>query len=159
MPTASVGIETSLKLALLHKADYKPSYGSKVNYHMIAFIIHMMITSSTCTQVQRSDVSTPPIHPVQVEVFGCTDCSTHAGMSVQALTHAQKVTRLYRKSLKHLLSWKIYRSAWRLEALDLRSIFDENKKIKDVAKATSLLEQGEACFNMWKHPDPYICKG
>lgn len=79
-------------------------------------------------------------------------------MSVQALSHAQKVTRLYRKSLKHLLSWSIYRAIWRQEALELRGRFDETKHIKDVAKAARLLEQGEIEFNKWKHPDPYICE-
>ena len=77
---------------------------------------------------------------------------------MQALSHAQKVTRLYRKSLKHLLSWKISRAVWRQEAIELRGIFDENKHIRDVTKATTLLERGETEFNKWKHPDPYICE-
>ncbi len=79
-------------------------------------------------------------------------------MSVQALSHAQKVTRLYRKTLKDLLSWKISRTVWRREAVELRSIFDENKQLRDVGKATTLLERGEIEFNKWKHPDPYICE-
>ena len=77
---------------------------------------------------------------------------------MQALSHAQKVTRLYRKSLKHLLSWKVSRARWREEALVLRDMFDENKHINDVTKATALFERGEREFEKFKHPDPYICE-
>ena len=77
-------------------------------------------------------------------------------MATQALSHAQKVTRLYRKSLKHLLSWKMDRRAWRRDALRLRATFDEYKGIKDVGQASALLEAGEKEFGAWKHPDPYI---
>lgn len=73
-----------------------------------------------------------------------------------ALTHAQQVTRLYRKSLKHLLSWCIDRQTWRKEALDLRAKFDANKDIRDVKQATALLQQGEEVFRRNMHPDPYI---
>lgn len=72
------------------------------------------------------------------------------------LTHAQQVTRLYRKSLKHLLSWAVYRHEWRQEALKLRARFDANKDLKDVKKATQLLQDGEREFELYKHPDPYI---
>lgn len=74
----------------------------------------------------------------------------------QALTHAQRVTRLYRNTLKHLLSWIIDRDEWRSEAMKLRAAFDANKNLKDVGHAATLLEYGEREFNLWKHPDPYI---
>ena len=76
--------------------------------------------------------------------------------SSQVLTHVQRVTRLYRNSLKHLLSWTIDRAVWREEALKLRSAFDTYKDIKDVGQATAVLESGEREFDLWKHPDPYI---
>jgi len=82
----------------------------------------------------------------------------HKLMAVQALTHAQRVTRLYRRSLKHLLSWHISRAVWREEAMELRAWFDENKYIKDYGEANKMLEIGEAEFEKRKHPDPYICK-
>lgn len=75
--------------------------------------------------------------------------------SAQALTHAQKVTRLYRKSLKNLLSWIIIRQVWRKDAVELRAIFDENKHV-DIAEATRLLEKGEVVYQRHIHPDPYI---
>ena len=74
------------------------------------------------------------------------------------LTHAQRVTRLYRNSLKHLLSWCIDRRTWRMEAVQLRDRFDANKDIKDRRLATQILQEGEAEFELKKHPDPYICE-
>lgn len=76
--------------------------------------------------------------------------------SSEVLTHAQRVTRLYRKSLKHLLSWTIDRAAWRTQALQLRALYDANKNIKDMGKAAAILEEEEKNFEQWKHPDPYI---
>lgn len=78
-------------------------------------------------------------------------------MSSQALTHAQKVTRLYRKSLKNMLSWTAVRQVWREDAVELRAIFDENKHV-DMAEANRLLEKGEKIYERHKHPDPYIGK-
>ncbi len=77
-------------------------------------------------------------------------------MASASLTHAQKVTRLYRRSLKHMLSWTINRASWREEALQLRARFDANKEINDVKKATQVLEAGEEEFQQNIHPDPYI---
>ena len=79
-------------------------------------------------------------------------------MAAQSLTHAQRVTRLYRNSLKHMLSWTIDRQTWRRQALELRARFDEHKNELDQGKALQLLEEGEEEFNFLKHPDPYISK-
>ena len=78
-------------------------------------------------------------------------------MSTQVLNHAQKVTRLYRKSLKNLLSWTVKRELWRKEACELRAVFDTNKHV-DMVQAAKLLDEGEAWFQRHKHPDPYICE-
>lgn len=72
------------------------------------------------------------------------------------LTHAQRVTRLYRRSLKDLLSWAIDRPLWREKALELRDRFDANKGIKDPRIALRVLEEGEAEYEKFKHPQPYI---
>lgn len=75
-----------------------------------------------------------------------------------SLSHAQRVTRLYRNAQKHLLSWTVDRQAWRQEAVILRAKFDAHKDLKDIARAAQLLEEGEREFERRKHPDPYICK-
>ena len=71
------------------------------------------------------------------------------------LTHAQQVTRLYRKSLKHLLSRIIDREIWRQTAVDLRDVFDSNKNL-DHTTAARCLREGEELFEHYKHPFPYI---
>ncbi|XP_071594470.1 NADH dehydrogenase [ubiquinone] 1 beta subcomplex subunit 9 [Heliangelus exortis] len=72
------------------------------------------------------------------------------------LTHQQKVLRLYKKSLRHLESWCIYRDKYRYFAVLLRDRFDKNKDVKDMVKATELLRAGEEEFWANQHPQPYI---
>eukprot|EP00794_Sanderia_malayensis_P019093 gene19093-21009_t len=72
------------------------------------------------------------------------------------LTHVQRVTRLYRRSLKHLLSWAIDRPLWREKALELRARFDAAKDVQDRVRALKLLEDGEQEFMKYRHPQPYI---
>eukprot|EP00111_Clytia_hemisphaerica_P021109 TCONS_00062182-protein len=72
------------------------------------------------------------------------------------LTHHQRVTRLYRKSLKHLLSWTMNREAWREQAVLLREKFDENKSLTDKFQIEKVVKDAEAQFELWRHPAPYI---
>ncbi|XP_009879348.1 PREDICTED: NADH dehydrogenase [ubiquinone] 1 beta subcomplex subunit 9 [Charadrius vociferus] len=76
--------------------------------------------------------------------------------SRRELTHQQKVLRLYKKSLRHLESWCIYRDKYRYFACLLRERFDKNKDVKDMVKATELLKAGEEEFWANQHPQPYI---
>ena len=76
--------------------------------------------------------------------------------SSQAITHAQRVTRLYRRALKNSLSWCIDRATWREEALKLRERFDANKHVWDRRKVQALVEAGEKELQQHIHPDPYI---
>ncbi len=74
-----------------------------------------------------------------------------------SLTHAQRVTRLYRRSMKNLLSWYVEREIWRKEAMKLRAEFDHFKHETDRSKIAALLEDGEERFRrQLAHPDPYI---
>ncbi|KAG7215530.1 hypothetical protein INR49_014697 [Caranx melampygus] len=77
-------------------------------------------------------------------------------MASAFLTHQQKVLRLYKKSLRHLESWCIFRDKYRFYACMLRARFDENKNEKDMVKATMMLKAGEEEFWSNQHPQPYI---
>ena len=77
--------------------------------------------------------------------------------SLAKITHQQKVTRLYRHSLRHLLSWIVNRQEWRKEAVLLRARFDENKHETDRKRVSKLLDNAYAEFEFKKHPYPYIC--
>lgn len=74
------------------------------------------------------------------------------------LTHQQRVTRLYRNSLKHLLSWTMSREIWRPHAVVMRSQFDENKHLTDRVQIEKVLQEAEAKFEYFRHPAPYIGK-
>ena len=75
-----------------------------------------------------------------------------------AISHSQQVCRLYRKSLKHLLSWTVRRDVWRQEAVLLRAWFDQNKDVTNMREAKQQLAEGEKIFWEYQHPEPYISK-
>ena len=74
------------------------------------------------------------------------------------LTHQQRVTRLYRNCLKHLLSWTMNRQLWREKAVILRERFDDNKHLTDRFQIEKVVKEGEEIFRQFMHPAPYICK-
>ena len=76
--------------------------------------------------------------------------------SSPAISHAQRVIRLYRKSLKNSLSWCIDRVLWREEALRIRARFDANRHVQDRRQALRLVQEGEDELQRNLHPDPYL---
>lgn len=77
---------------------------------------------------------------------------------VKGITHQQRVMRLYRNSLRHLLDWVIDRQTWRQEAVKLRERFDAHKHEKDRRVIHKILEAAEREFEKHKHPFPYVRK-
>eukprot|EP01094_Clydonella_sp_ATCC50884_P009545 TRINITY_DN1906_c0_g1_i1.p2 TRINITY_DN1906_c0_g1~~TRINITY_DN1906_c0_g1_i1.p2 ORF type:complete len:113 (-),score=30.57 TRINITY_DN1906_c0_g1_i1:288-596(-) len=73
-----------------------------------------------------------------------------------SLAHSQRVCRLYRNSLKHLLSWTIDRDVFNHEARLLQARFREGAAERDPRVVANLLKSAEAEFESRKHPDPYI---
>ncbi|CAK0782715.1 hypothetical protein CVIRNUC_005910 [Coccomyxa viridis] len=76
-------------------------------------------------------------------------------MSARAL-QTQQVKRLYRHSLKNLLSWAIRRDIFFEEADQLRGEFEKHKDVSDVGQIGRLIQKGEAKLKEYQHPDPYI---
>ena len=73
------------------------------------------------------------------------------------LTHTQQVMRLYRKSLRCLMSWVESREVWNLEATKIRAEFNQNINLPpDSAKSRRLLREGQERLIEQTHPDPYI---
>lgn len=70
------------------------------------------------------------------------------------LTHNQEVARLYRHSLRCLLSWVIDRDAFNDRAEELRAQFDAERGCSN-ARAIRLLKEGQQELFKWTHPDPY----
>lgn len=76
--------------------------------------------------------------------------------AAQAVAHRQRVTSLYRNSLKTLLSWAADRDIFFSEAEKIRQRFDANRNISDLSMALDKVKQGERELAEHRHPDPYI---
>eukprot|EP00979_Chaetoceros_neogracilis_P000490 scaffold111_cov201-Chaetoceros_neogracile.AAC.3 len=73
---------------------------------------------------------------------------------IPQLTRRTEVSRLYRKSLKLLLSWAIDREIFLDEADILRSRFEDGRSASE-AKAIRLLKEAKDEMHKNTHPDPY----
>jgi NADH dehydrogenase (ubiquinone) 1 beta subcomplex subunit 9 len=70
-------------------------------------------------------------------------------------TSSKQVARLYRHSLKLLLSWAIDRDIFNDEATKIRARFDANRGVSK-STASRLLMEGEDEAFLFTHPDPYV---
>lgn len=71
------------------------------------------------------------------------------------ITHGQRVTRLYRASLRTARDWLIDYDIWILEARDIQTRFNANKHLS-ITEGKHLVEKGMAELLEKRHPDPYI---
>mmetsp|Transcript_17261 Transcript_17261/g.35764 ORF Transcript_17261/g.35764 Transcript_17261/m.35764 type:complete len:163 (-) Transcript_17261:97-585(-) len=71
-----------------------------------------------------------------------------------AIPHNQEVARLYRHSLRLMLSWAIDRDVFNDEADKIRARFDANRGASPAA-AARLLQEGKDELYEFSHPDPY----
>merc|ERR1712144_159687 len=72
------------------------------------------------------------------------------------LAHKTRVIRLYRHSLKQMMSWAVQRTLIYEEMANIRSQFEANKNVATLAEAEQLVESGEKYLASKAHPDPYI---
>ncbi|RWR85915.1 NADH dehydrogenase ubiquinone 1 beta subcomplex subunit 9-like protein [Cinnamomum micranthum f. kanehirae] len=82
-----------------------------------------------------------------------------AGMATYLARRAaqrERVRILYRRALKDTLNWAVHRHLFYQDASDLRERFEANKHVEDIHAIDRLIEDAEATFNKWRHPDPYI---
>lgn len=70
----------------------------------------------------------------------------------------ERVRILYRRALKDTLNWAVHRHLFYQDASDLREKFEVNKHVDDLDTIDRMIEEGEATYNKWRHPDPYIGK-
>lgn len=71
-------------------------------------------------------------------------------------SNRSKVASLYKRALKLSRDWTVQRDQWRLEAMDIRRRFEDNKNVRNPRLLESLLDKASAELQMKKHPDPYI---
>lgn len=76
--------------------------------------------------------------------------------NVVNLTHSQRVTRLYRKSLRTLESWAVDREIFLRESERIRARFNAYKHADAAGgEVTRVLREAEAELAEWVHPDMY----
>jgi len=95
-----------------------------------------------------------PMNLTHTEKVGCfigIMCSRLVPMLIRF--HFQ-VMRLYRQSLKQLMSWTVYRDVFNEEAIELRARFEANRNL-DAQQGTVALEKGEQELFDESHVDPY----
>jgi len=80
------------------------------------------------------------------------------GGPMPILTHAQRVCRLYKKSLRTLEDWNPRRDELRFNAAVLRARFDETRSEQDMRIQAKRLEDGEKEWIQQQHYDPLFLK-
>ncbi|KAK5771415.1 hypothetical protein PVK06_047618 [Gossypium arboreum] len=68
----------------------------------------------------------------------------------------EKVRILYGCALKDILNWAVHRHLFYQDSSDLREKFEANKHVEDLDTVDKMIAAGEATYNKWRHPDPYI---
>jgi NADH dehydrogenase (ubiquinone) 1 beta subcomplex subunit 9 len=81
--------------------------------------------------------------------------AARAGAWKPGLTHAQRVTRLYRASLRNSRDWSIDYDVWIVDCQRIQARFVANKH-KSLAEGRDLVEAGMRELFEKRHPDPYI---
>ncbi|KAJ7967249.1 NADH dehydrogenase [ubiquinone] 1 beta subcomplex subunit 9-like, partial [Quillaja saponaria] len=59
-------------------------------------------------------------------------------------------------SIKDTLNWAVHRHLFYKDASDLRERFEANRHVEDLDTIDRMIADGEAAYNKWRHPDPYI---
>lgn len=81
--------------------------------------------------------------------------AARAGAWEKGIGHTQRVTRLYRGSLRTARDWLIDYDLWIEECVKIQARFRANKH-KSLAEGKFLVEKGMAELLQKRHPEPYI---
>lgn len=87
-----------------------------------------------------------------------TAVSMHAarnGAWADGLTHAQRVTRLYRATLRNSRDWIIDRELWIEDARVIQATFRSHMH-KSRVEGEALCREGMEMLMKQRHPEPYI---
>uniref|UniRef100_A0A7N2MZJ7 NADH dehydrogenase [ubiquinone] 1 beta subcomplex subunit 9 n=1 Tax=Quercus lobata TaxID=97700 RepID=A0A7N2MZJ7_QUELO len=100
-----------------------------------------------------------------------------AGYAARRAAQRERVRILYRRALKDTLNWAVHRHLFYQDASELRERFEVHKHVlislsgvnvpellgdwflvsrEDPDTIDRMIEDGEAQYNKWRHPDPYI---
>lgn len=67
-----------------------------------------------------------------------------------------RVLRLYRKSLKNIMSWCSNRELYYGQVDRVRGLFEAQRHVSDPQLIDELIRRGEEKLESVRHPDPYV---
>ncbi|KAH7517738.1 hypothetical protein FEM48_Zijuj09G0096100 [Ziziphus jujuba var. spinosa] len=79
-----------------------------------------------------------------------------AGYVARRAAQKERVRILYRRALQDTLNWAVHRHLFYQDASELREKFEANKHVEDLDTIDRMIDDAEAKYNKWRHPDPYI---
>ncbi|KAL6527567.1 NADH dehydrogenase [ubiquinone] 1 beta subcomplex subunit 9 [Orobanche gracilis] len=102
-----------------------------------------------------------------------------ASYLARRVAQKERVRTLYRRALKDTLNWAVHRHLFYHDADALREKFEANRQVfaqkigrlyqetsvllfitvamqEDIELIDKMITAGEASYNKWRHPDPYI---
>ncbi|MED6131527.1 NADH dehydrogenase [ubiquinone] 1 beta subcomplex subunit 9 [Stylosanthes scabra] len=82
--------------------------------------------------------------------------TSSAALLARRAAQRERVRILYRRSLKDALNWAVHRRIFYVDAAKLRDRFEQYRHVDDLDTIDRMIEDGEATYNKWRHPDPYI---
>lgn len=82
--------------------------------------------------------------------------ATSAGFLARRAAQKERVRLLYRRALKDTLNWAVHRHLFYQDASDLREKFEANRDVDNPDVIDRLIDDAEAQYRNFQHPDPYI---
>ncbi|RLM55198.1 hypothetical protein C2845_PM10G20720 [Panicum miliaceum] len=79
-----------------------------------------------------------------------------AGYLARRAAQKERVRLLYRRALKDTLNWAVHRHLFYQDASDLRDKFEANRHVDNLDVIDRLIDDAEAQYRNFQHPDPYI---
>jgi hypothetical protein len=105
------------------------------NYYYFSLLSFLLLSNKPTTKKRKKNMGL--VRPQNLnDVF--LAAAKQASQPTPNLSHNQKVARLYRHSLKTLLSWAVDRDIFNEKATELRARFDANRGVSASAAARLL---------------------
>lgn len=119
--------------------------------------LSILLHKSTCSSIFPSLSLPLSLRNPSTRIMGAAASmpAARAGAWQEGITHGQRVTRLYRASLRTARDWLIDTDAWIEECINIQSRFRVNKD-KSITEGRFLVEKGMEELLSRRHPEPYV---
>lgn len=122
--------------------------------HAAACTVDVSRDRFATTSRRRGKLESAALLPFSREMFATAAKLSSAQPAFSEL-HKKYVMNLYRRYLRDSLNWHIRRDAWRLDAIRIRTEFEQHRHVRNPRELANILNQAEARLESRQHPDPY----